>query len=498
MTSRSHLRQMIEKLGKPTVLVIGDFILDRYIWGRVDRISPEAPIPVLAAETEEERPGGVGSVLNNLAALGAKCRAIGVVGDDEEGRRFHGLLDAAGLSGACGTVFTDPRRRTTVKTRLIAKVQHLLRVDQEHTHPLDGELEQALIARALAHMDDSDIILVSDYGKGVVSAAVMEAVVSSARRRGLRVIVDPWRGRDYAHYRRATAVTPNRNETQIATGIRLEATDAYEKAARRLIREYELDAVVITLDRDGIYCAEGSSPGRLIPTRPRAIFDVTGAGDIVLSVLGVGLASGLDLESAAELANLAAGVEVEKLGAAPVSICEMLNAVSDSPHHARAKVVSEEELLSKLAEHRRRGERIVLANGCFDLLHAGHAEFLAFARRQGDTLVVALNSDSSVAGLKGPDRPFQSQSERARILAALGDVNYVVVFDEPTPERIVRSVRPDVLVKGEDWRERGVVGREFVESYGGTVVLAPLVEGVSTTQIVSSIRQGGGGVRERT
>ena len=493
VSDSSHLRQAIDALQRPTVAVVGDFMLDRYLWGKVDRISPEAPIPVLAVTRQDVRIGNAGAVLSNLATFGAECIAVGLLGDDEPGRTFRGILAELGISDEL--VLTDRRRATSLKTRLIARTQQLLRVDEEEISPLAADVQEKLAQLVSAAVGRADIVLVSDVGKGVICPLVIETVLDVARKRGIMVLVDPSREQDYAIYRGATLLTPNRTEAGLATGVAVEGTEDFEPAARLLISKVNLDAVIITLDKHGLYLARRRGPSRLIPTFPRAVFDVTGAGDMILSTLGLALASHLDLETSAELANLAAGIEIEKLGATPVTINEMRQACAEAPHLVNAKIVSQDELDQRLVQHRQRGEKIVFTNGCFDLLHVGHVDYLSFSRRQGDVLVVGLNSDESVRALKGPDRPVQTQTERARIIAALADVRYVTIFDELTPERIIKRVRPDVLIKGEDWRDRGVVGREFVESYGGSVVLCPLVQGASSSSLVDRIRETAG-VRE--
>ena len=496
MPHRVKLARAIERFGRPTVAVIGDLMLDRYLWGNVERISPEAPIPVLAVTREDVQIGNAGCVLSNLATFGASCRAVGVLGDDEPGKRFRAML--ADLDILDDLILSDAGRPTSLKTRLVARTQQLMRVDEEMTAPLSDATQAKLAESAARAVAQSDIVLVSDCGKGVICPTVMSAVVQAARERGVKVLVDPSRDHDYAMYRGATLITPNRAEARRATGVPVDHLGDFEIAARLLISKIDLDAVVITLDQDGIYCAVKDGPGKQIPTRRRAVFDVTGAGDMVLSVLGMALASGADVRTSAELANLAAGIEIEKLGAATVSLDELSRAARGHEHLASAKIVSVDDLESRLAEHRRRQDRIVFTNGCFDLLHVGHVDYLGSARKHGDVMIVGLNSDASVRRIKGPERPYQAEAERARILAALHDVDYVVLFDEDTPEALIRRVRPDTLIKGEDWRDKGVVGQEFVESYGGAVVLCQLVEGVSSTRIADRIRNGGGAVGAST
>lgn len=493
MEQRSNLVSALAQLGRPTVAVVGDMMLDRYQWGTVDRISPEAPIPVLAVTRQDVRIGNAGCVLSNLTTLNATCLAVGILGRDEAGDTFRAILAENGMSD--DLILIDDERPTSLKTRLVARTQQLLRVDQEKTGPLDSETQVRLADNAAQAARRADIVLVSDCGKGVICKPVMEALVGVAAEREIMVLVDPSRDHDYAMYRGATLLTPNRAEAGLAAGFPVETPDDFAAAARSLIAGGDLDSVVITLDKDGIFCMHKDGAGKLIPTRPRAVFDVTGAGDMVLSMLGLALASELDLEAAAELANLAAGIEVEKLGAAPVTAAELVEAASDTAYLASSKIFTIADLEPKLDECRRRGERIVFTNGCFDILHVGHVDYLSFCRRQGDLLVVGLNTDASARRLKGPQRPFQTEAERARILSALSDVDCVVLFDEDTPLELIRRIQPDVLVKGEDWRDKGVVGREFVEGSGGSVVLCPTVQGVSSTNIAQRIQKAAGSKR---
>lgn len=485
---RSSLVSALGELGRPTVAVVGDLMLDRYQWGTVDRISPEAPIQVLAVTQQDVRIGNAGCVLSNLAMLNATCLAVGVLGSDEAGDTFRGILSEKEISDAL--IVVDNERPTSLKTRLIARTQQLLRVDQEETAPFSPEIQAKLAQSAVAAAGRADIVLVSDCGKGVVCRPVMEALVEIAAQRDIMVLVDPSRDHDYAMYRGATLLTPNRAEAGMAAGFPVNAPCDFAPAARTLIAKADLDSVVITLDKDGIFCMDKNGSGKLIPTQPRAVFDVTGAGDMVLSMLGLALSSKLDLATAVELANLAAGIEVQKLGAAPVTAAELIEAASNTSHRASSKIFAVDDLERRLDERRRRGERIVFTNGCFDILHVGHVEYFSFCRKQGDVLVVGLNSDSSVRRLKGPHRPYQTESERARILAALSDVDCIALFDEDTPLNLIKRVRPDVLVKGEDWRDKGVVGREFVEDTGGSVVLCPMTKDASSTNIIQRIQKG--------
>lgn len=479
------LVDILENLGRPRVLVVGDMILDRYAWGDVDRISPEAPIQVLNVMREETKLGGAASVVNNLHALEVAVTACGIIGDDAPGETFREMLTERGLDAS--GILMDPTRRTSLKTRMIARKQQVLRVDREDTAPFSDEMMTEVTTFIRERAADSDIIIISDYGKGLITADLVAEIVEIARKTGIRAIADTLKQSDFSRYTGLSAITPNRGESEQATGFAIASAVDAEAAARKLIEDLELEAVVMTLDREGIVVLERDGEFHHLPTRPQAVYDVTGAGDMVISVLGAALAAGNGYVEAARLANVAGGLEVRRIGVQPLSREDIITGIRHEHAIAADKMKTVKELLPILEEHRRRGERVVFTNGCFDILHLGHARYLQFARRQGDLLVVGVNSDKSVRKLKGPNRPVCAEGERAQMLAALGDVDYVVIFEEDTPDALIREVRPDVLVKGEDWKDKGIVGSDFVESYGGEVVLAPLVRGVSTSDIIQRI-----------
>jgi len=479
------------------VLVAGEVILDRYLWGDVARISPEAPIPVLRVERREEKPGNAGFVMANLRALGADVSALSVVGDDRDGRLLRGIFGDLGIGTR--SLMTDPDRPTIVKERMLGSVQaahrgtqQLLRVDEEDPSPLAPARERELIARLKKELARVDGVLVSDINKGLLTPAVLRAIIVGARRRRIPVVVDPRLTEDFSIYRGANVITPNRYETELATGMKLIDRDAWRRAAEMLVRKLELDACLVTLDRDGMYLAERGGENTYIATAPREVYDVTGAGDVVLSVFGLFVIAGLGYQSAARIANLAASIEVSRIGTDVITREDLAQALRPEHNGYERKIVSVEELEAALERERRAGHRIAFTNGCFDLLHAGHIQILTFARAHADRLVVGLNSDRSVRAIKGKDRPIYPAADRARILAALEPVDYVVIFDETRAEKIIRRVKPDVLVKGEDWRGQTIDGQGFVESRGGRVVLAPLAGGRSTSatiQTMSGIRR---------
>ena len=486
---REELIETIEGFGSPRILVVGDFMLDVYIYGDALRISPEAPVPVLKVTKTQYRCGGAGSVAVDLGALGARPHCIGIIGGHEEDQNARILRNKLTKAGAdIAGLLPIPGRRTTSKHRLVGLAQHrhrqqLIRMDYETTDPLlESQYDELLdlYDKALAQ---ADIVCLQDYNKGLLIDSVCRAMIDKAIHAEKRVLVDPSSIRDYDKYRGATVITPNRREASLAVGFEIIDTESAARAATQLRRELELDAVAITLDREGAYLATENFSD-LIATRPRSVYDVTGAGDVVLATLAITLAAGSEYETAVQLANLAGGIEVQKFGAATVSTEELVNEIRGSD----GKLRSVETLQRELERARKHKRRIVFTNGCFDVLHKGHVQYLRFCKDQGDIVVVGLNSDASVKAIKGPERPINGQLDRAAVLEALESVSYITIFDAPTPIELIEAVRPDILVKGEDWAKKGVVGREFVESYGGKVVLAPLVHGRSSTATIAKMK----------
>jgi D-beta-D-heptose 7-phosphate kinase/D-beta-D-heptose 1-phosphate adenosyltransferase len=498
----ADLIDLVQRLQQPRVLVLGDVMLDRYVWGDAERISQEAPVILLHADKREERLGGASSVATMLRALGARVALLGVVGADSNAARIRQLLTELGIDHE--DLIADEGRPTTVKERYIGRAQHrhpqqMIRVDYEVRAPVAGTIQQRLL-EAIAHeVRKADLVLISDYDKGVCTTEVIAATVSAAQSSGLRTLADPIRPPLTAHhssltsyhkYRGCSALTPNRLEAGLASGRVLHSAEEALQAAEQLRRELDLEAAIITLDKDGMALAHNDGTKKLFPTRPRQVYDITGAGDMVLSVLGMALAAGADYDAAIRLANVAGGLEVEKIGVATVTRDEILRDLlrsGPSSGTGLEKLMSREVLHHELASRRRLGQRIAFTNGCFDVLHAGHVQYLQEARAQADLLVVGLNSDASVRGLKGPQRPINPVTARAQVLAALQAVDFVTIFDEATPLALIHILRPDVLVKGADYLKHEVVGADYVESYGGRVHLAALQEGFSTSGILQRL-----------
>lgn len=487
----AELLQTVARFRTARVLLVGDFMLDRYIFGDAERISPEAPVPVLRVIERQDRVGGAGSVALNVVALGAEVVCCGLLGRDGFGDRVQQALDEAGCR-TDGLIRVDDRP-TITKTRLVGLAEHrhrqqILRFDDEVVRPPAAPDQQRLLAAARATLAAIDVVCLEDYAKGVLSPETCAAIISAARAARKPVFVDPARTPAWDKYAGATLLTPNRTELEIAVGRRV-SDDELAAAGGGVIERLRLEALLVTLGRDGaLLLRRGRDPQRF-PTPPRAVYDNTGAGDAVLAMAAVAVAAGASFEHATVLANIAGGLEVSKFGCVPITRDEVLHELHHGPQHGNGKLRSVIELKAELDARRQRGETVVFTNGCFDILHPGHVELLEKAKQLGSMLVVGLNSDASVRRLeKGADRPIRSERDRARMLAALQAVNYVVLFDEPDPGRLIEQIAPDVLVKGADWADKGVVGREFVESRGGRVVLIELVEGFSTTAELERIR----------
>jgi D-beta-D-heptose 7-phosphate kinase/D-beta-D-heptose 1-phosphate adenosyltransferase len=468
-----RLIRLVQRLSRPRLLLVGDLMLDRYVWGSVERISPEAPIQVLSAEHEEIRPGGAANVARNLAALGAHVVCAGVVGADAAGAQLTRLLRESAVD--VRDVVATSARPTPLKTRMIARNQQVLRVDQESVEPIGPPLRRKLMRAVRRAAARCDAAVVSDYHKGTLTADLAEGLVAAFARRRKPVLVG-LKTPDVDPYRGATGAMLNRQEMELYTGVRGEAA-----AARALLRRLRLRFLVGTLGERGLMVLEARGALRRMPTMARAVYDVTGAGDSCLAGFAVAYASGLALADCAALANAAAGVAVGKVGTAEVRRDELIGALSPPGVLAEQKILGAGALTDALRAERARGRTIVFTNGCFDVLHPGHLSLLQFAKEQGDVLLVGLNTDRSVRALKGPSRPVFPQQDRARLLAALEAVDYVVLFDEPTPADLIARVRPDVLVKGSDWKGKTIVGADRVRRAGGRVLLAPLLKGHSSS-----------------
>jgi D-beta-D-heptose 7-phosphate kinase/D-beta-D-heptose 1-phosphate adenosyltransferase len=469
----------------PRILIVGDVMLDRYLAGSVDRISPEAPVPVLHVRRSFNRPGGAGNVAVNVAAMGGEALLVGVVGDDEGSRHLRAVLEADGVT--CDRLVATGSVPTTVKTRLLAGHNQIARFDEEA--PLDDAAARAAVKAHLASaVDAADLVVISDYLKGVCDEGVVRTAIDAAAARGIPVVVDS-KTDQYARFRGASVITPNRNEATAAAGFPIRSPADGLRAAGVIRERYDIDGVVVTLGEQGMafVSAEDSD---VIPTQARQVYDVTGAGDSVVAALSVALGRGISMRRACLLANAAAGLQVARVGTSRVTWGEMLAALDGQPQPVDGKVVSRSELREAVRRARAEGKRIGFTNGCFDILHHGHVRLLEAAAKECDLLVVGVNSDASVTRLKAPPRPFVGAADRQAVLAGLTSVGLVCEFAEDTPLEIIREVEPDVLVKGGDYKLEQIVGAELVLARGGRVVTPLFVPDASTTGIVERVRGG--------
>jgi D-beta-D-heptose 7-phosphate kinase/D-beta-D-heptose 1-phosphate adenosyltransferase len=474
------------------VLIVGDVMLDRFVNGSAQRISPESPVPIVLIQSTLDVPGGAGNVARNVASLGARCTLAGVVGDDGPGAELLRLLSAE--PGVTPALVPDGRRPTIEKTRFVAQGQHLLRADREEGGAIGEEARAALLELAEAALPDADVLVLSDYGKGVLGRDLARRLIDSARGAGVPVVVDP-KTADLSIYAGASVVTPNRKEAREAAGEDPADDAAAERVGRALLASFDMGALLVTRAAEGMTLVPRDGAAVHLPASAREVFDVVGAGDTVVATLAVGLGAGLPLDEAAHLANVAAGVVVGKHGTATVSRTELLDELARLSRLGMAstetKLMARDEAVEQVRTWRRDGLKIGFTNGCFDILHVGHVALLEFARGHAGKLVVGLNSDASTRRLKGPARPVNAEGDRARLLAALGFVDAVVVFDEDTPRELIAALEPDVLVKGADYEVADIVGADLVLARGGEVLRAALVPGRSTTGTITRLRAAG-------
>ena len=497
-----RLLDILNNAGRPKVLLVGDFMLDNYLYGDIDRISPEAPVVILNATERQDRPGGAGSVAVDLAALGVELACAGVVGDDENGKLLKNMLADMNATNV-EAILTSTDRPTTTKQRIIGLAQHrhrqqLMRIDQESDSEIAEATKELLKQKLKQLIPWSDVVCLEDYNKGVLCDEFCREVISMANQHGKKVIVDPAATAKYDRYAGAWMIKPNRRELQLATAIKIDGQKSRLNAAKALAEKYDIENVVVTLDKEGAFLYQrpkdqSNDRSELIPTRVRSVYDVTGAGDMMLAVLGLLAGATFPPEQSPGiddmvcLANVAAGLEVERFGCVGISRNEIIAELVREYHRGpSSKLRSVESLLEELQWHRRQKMDVVFTNGCFDILHPGHIKLLTAAKARGDILIVAVNSDQSVRKLKGPTRPILSEQDRAALLSALEAVDYIVIFDEQDPLELIKKITPEVLVKGSDWTGK-VIGQDWVEQNGGKVVIVPLSKGLSTTDIIEQV-----------
>lgn len=478
---------MIELLSRkrPNILVVGDLMLDSYMWGGADRISPEAPVPVVAVTKETKSLGGAGNVVANLTSLGANVWVSSILGSDEAAKIIKSEFTRLGadVSG----IFEDTNRTTSLKTRVMAGSHQIVRFDKESKDEIDGANEEKIYSFAASNIGSFDAILLSDYKKGIITDSLSQKLITLANDKNIPVLADP-KGSDYSKYKNATLLTPNKKEAKEATKIDIKDDESLVAAGLKLKRELNLKYSVITLSEDGIGIFDEGKTIKL-PTLAQEVFDVTGAGDTVLSALGIALALGADIVDAAKFANKAAAVVVAKVGSATVTVQEIISFENkDGAEDYEDKIVSREYLSKLVRELKQNGKKVVFTNGCFDILHSGHVKYLSEARKLGDALVLGLNTDASVRALKGEGRPINNETDRASVLAALGFVDFITLFGEETPKELIDELIPDILVKGADYKPEEIVGYDTVTSNGGKVITIELVEGRSTTKTIEKIK----------
>jgi D-beta-D-heptose 7-phosphate kinase/D-beta-D-heptose 1-phosphate adenosyltransferase len=481
----SNILETLTAMKRVRVAVLGDIMLDRFVMGETERISPEAPIPVIRVVQEQAMLGGAGNVARNITSMGGQVHLVGLVGADDAAREVEAAV--AGIGGLSASLVRDANRCTTLKTRYIAQGQQLVRVDREATVPATGAIADELLSAARLAIGSASLVVLSDYAKGVLSPELVANVMAIASRSGCPVIVDP-KQRDMRCYAGATVITPNAAEATAATGIDCSTEDGVVAAARRIGEVAGCRYVLVTRGAKGMTLVEMASEASIVhlPARLREVHDVSGAGDTAIAALALALGAQAPIAIAADLANIAAGIAVSHRGTAAVTATEIEAAAQDkSGSSSLAKIVSCERAVDMTRRWRSEGRRVVLTNGCFDLLHPGHVHLLQQAKDEGDRLVVALNSDASVRRLKGPARPIQTQEARAFVIASMAAVDLVLLFDEDTPLAIVEAICPDVLVKGADYTESQVVGAERVRASGGRIVLVPLIAGHSTSAAIA-------------
>ncbi len=487
-----HLHDLLASFGRCRVLVIGDFMYDRFTHGSVDRISPEAPIPVFRVRHNHEMLGAAGNTALNIVAAGGTATLLSVIGDDPIGEKARQLVREQ--IGPESILVAEAKRQTTIKQRYIASNQQLLRADTEMTIPIGADATRDLLAAYDAALPQCQVVLISDYAKGVLTDEVLSALINRARGADKPVLVDPKR-KDFRGYSGATVVKPNKKEISEAIGRAVQSDEDVLAAGKELLALANLEYLLITRGEDGLTVLDKTGANHIAAIR-REVWDVSGAGDTVIALLALGMAAGGSVVDAARLANLAAGIVVGKVGTATVSALELSHAIDAADEEIETQselqnVMSLDQAVEQVSRWRRLGLKIGFTNGVFDLLHPGHLSSLRTAKAECDRLIVAINSDTSVRRLKGPDRPIQDEIHRAAVLAALGHVDLVVIFEEDTPQRVIEALLPDVLIKG-GYQPDDIVGADVVRAHGGRVVIPPIIDGFSTTNIIKTrgIRRG--------
>ena len=485
MSDTSSLIFCVEKLREGRVLCVGDVMLDRFVYGEVERISPEAPIPVFHILSENAMLGGAGNVACNIAGLGGETRFVSVVGNDQAGRDLTNQIGE--LENLDARLITDTSRKTSIKTRYIASSQQMMRADEETIAPIDAQVKKLVLNATALGLEDFSAVVLADYGKGVLSSGTAGEIIQMARLKGVPVIVDP-HGNNYSDYMGATLVAPNRKELTETTGLPTCTTEQIVSAAAQLARQSGIDVVLVTRSSDGMTLVRNTNNFNHFQAEAKEIFDVSGAGDTVVACIATAMSTGISIEDAVTLANTAAGIVVGKVGTAVAYADDLIDALQQQEKTtSEAKILNLASAQEKASIWRRQGRKLGFTNGCFDLLHPGHLAVLARAKLACDKLIVGLNSDSSAKGLKGEDRPIQRETARAAILASLKDVDLVVIFAENSPANLIEMLKPEVFVKGSDYTIEQIPEAKIVQAYGGEILLVDLVEGYSTTATIDRL-----------
>lgn len=480
----TELYRRFKEIRPVSVVVVGDVILDEYIDGEINRISPEAPVGVLDCRSESYMLGGAANVAANVVKLGCKAALIGVTGGDTAAAELKSLLKQERIDAE--QVVTARDRPTIKKSRIISKQQQLLRIDRENRVPIPKSVESKLMQNFKKALAKADGVIISDYNKGLLTTKLLREAISYAGKMGRPVVVDP-KGDSFAKYKGADVITPNRAELEKSTGMKCGDKKSVEKAARQIIKRYSISCVLATLGADGMALFTKKGESYFFPTVAREVFDVTGAGDTVVAVFTAGLLGGMLPEEAARLSNHAGGLQVAHLGALGLSKKEMEQSLAGAAGFEESKIVELKDAAAMSESLRKQNKKVVFTNGCFDLIHFGHIQYLRKAKKLGHRLVVGLNSDSSVKRLKGAGRPLLAEHDRAHILAALDCVDMVVIFDAKTPIKLIKAIKPDILVKGGDYKIDQIVGYKEINKWGGRVLTLPYIKGNSTTGIIEKI-----------
>lgn len=486
----TRLIQLVENLPAARIVLVGDLMVDHYLYGNAERLSQDAPVPVVHYHHEDFRLGGAGRVVADLATLGAKVDVVAILGTDDTGRRIRTLMRECGANDA--GVVEVASRPSTAKMRFVGLAQHrhpqqMIRVDFEDASPIDQATAQRVLDAFARAIPGAAAACIADYNKGLLPAEVCQAMIQIARQHNVPVFVDPAAISDYRKYVGASAITPNRIEAEKATGLKCGCESEYQSTAEKLLTDLQLDAAVLTLDKNGAYVASREGQRQWLRTRERKVYDVAGAGDMLLAMLATARVAGATWPEAVALGNVAAGLEVEKAGSVPIRVSEIVQELLTEVREHLGKQRKLEHLLPELQRHRAAGKRIVFTNGCFDIVHLGHVKYFRWAKQQGDLLVVGVNTDAGIRRLKGEKRPIISEVDRLGVLEELESIDYLVTFDEDTPIRLIEQIQPDVLVKGADYTKEQVVGWDIVERCGGRVALAPLIDGRSTSSVIQRI-----------